>query len=444
MKAKTIALFLMLLLVLGAVKAQDVELTPFDTLAANQQKLNTAVSTLQKLKISGYLQAQYQIADKPGTKSFAGGDFPEFSDSRFMVRRGRVKFAYEAYLAKYVIQFDVSEKGLSIKDAYLNVTDPFLNAFSITAGVFNRPFGYEIPYSSSLRESPERSRFTQTLFPGERDLGAMLTFQMPKTSPLNFLKIDAGFFNGNGPNTEFDKKKDFIGHIGIARSTRNEKVKYGLGFSYYDGNVMLGRIAADPKKPSAPVKFYPAYELTTINDTLSYSKIATDSLTGSFNKRTYFGVDAQLTIETPVGLTSLRGEYLAGKQPGTEKSTTSPTAATSADSYLRKVSGSYIYFIQSFTGTRFSVVAKYDIYDPNTDMSGNQIGLKPKTGKYKASTAGDLKYNTLGLGLIYAYTPNIKFTAYYDMVKNETSSNLAGYNSDLKDNVWTLRLQYKF
>jgi phosphate-selective porin len=436
----------MFLVTAGAVKAQDVELSPFDTLAANGQKLNAAINTLQKLKISGYLQAQYQIADNPGIKSLAGGDFPEFSDTRFMVRRGRIKFTYEATLAKYVIQFDVSEKGLSIKDAYLNVSDPFLNAFSVTVGVFNRPFGYEIPYSSSQRESPERSRFTQTLFPGERDLGAMLTFQMPKTSPLNFLKIDAGFFNGNGTNPETDKKKDFIGHIGIAKATTNEKIKFGLGVSYYDGGVSIGKVSLDKAGtvPAGSTRAAQTYEQKTIKDTVSFVKITGDSIVGSFHKRSYFGFDAQLTIETPIGFTTLRGEYVAGKQPGTEKSTTSPTGANTTDTYLRKVTGSYIYFVQSFTGTKLSFVAKYDIYDPNTGISGNQIGLKPKTGNYKASTAADLKYNTLGLGLIYAYTSNIKFTAYYDMVKNETSANLAGYNSDLKDNVWTLRLQYKF
>jgi hypothetical protein len=441
------SIIFLLLVIAGTAKAQEVELTPFDTLAANEQKLNSAISALQKLKISGYLQAQYQSADTKGTKSFAGGDFPAASYSRFMVRRGRIKFTYEAYLAKYVLQFDVSEKGLSIKDAYLNVSDPYLNAFSVTAGVFNRPFGFEIPYSSSQRESPERSRFTQTLFPGERDLGAMLTFQMPKTSPLNFLKIDAGFFNGNGPNPEFDRKKDFIGHIGISRANSDESVKYGLGFSYYNGGIVQGKVSTDVAGtiPAGKTRAAQTYELKTFNDTLSFVKVAGDSTEGKFHTRSYFGADAQLIIETPLGLTTLRGEFIAGKQPGTDKSTISPTSVIpGADTYLRNISGLYVYFIQSFTGTKLSVLAKYDIYDPNTDISGNQIGLSSKKEKTKASTAGDLKYSTLGLGLIYAYTPNIKLTAYYDIVKNETSSNLKGYNGDVKDNVLTLRLQYKF
>jgi phosphate-selective porin len=442
MKTYLKSLLFILLAIAGTAKAQDAELTPLDTITANVQKLNSAMSALQKLKISGYLQAQYQIIETPGAKSFAGGDFSAATDNRFMVRRGRIKFAYDSYLTKYVLQFDVTEKGLAIKDAYLNVLDPYLNAFSITAGVFNRPFGYEIPYSSSVRESPERSRFTQTLFPGERDLGAMLTFQMPKTSPLNFLKIDAGFFSGNGTNPEFDKKKDFIGRIGIARATTKENIKFGLGFSYYNGGIYQGMVTpALPAKPRAAQ----TYELKTVGDTVSFVKIVGDSIVGSFHKRSYFGIDGQFTIETPLGLSTIRGEYIAGEQPGTSSSTTSPTNAIPAsDTYLRKISGAYVYFVQSFTGTRLSVVAKYDIYDPNTGISGDQIGLKSKTGKTSASTAGDIKYNTLGLGLIYAYTPNIKFTAYYDMVKNETSKNLAGYTSDIKDNVWTLRLQYKF
>lgn len=437
MKTYLKPMLFILLAVAGTAKAQDAELTPLDTVTINVQKLNSAMSTLQKLKITGYLQAQYQIADTLGAKSFAGGDFPAASDNRFMVRRGRIKFTYDAKLTKYVLQFDVSEKGLTIKDAYLNISDPFFNAFSLTAGVFNRPFGYEIPYSSSSRESPERSRFTQTLFPGERDLGAMLTFQMPKASPFNFLKIDAGFFTGNGTNPEFDKKKDFIGHIGIAKSSKSEKVKYGFGFSYYNGGVYQGKLANGRAAQT--------YELKTISDTVSFARIAGDSIVGSFHKRSYFGIDAQLTVETALGLSTLRGEYLAGKQPGTSTSTNSTTTAVpSANSYLRNISGMYLYFVQSFTGTRLGVVAKYDIYDPNTDISGDQIGLISKTGKTNAATAGDLKYNTLGLGIIYNFTPNVKFTAYYDMVENEISKNLNGYTSDLPDNVWTFRLQYKF
>lgn len=416
--------------------AQD-STNPIDTLAAYVQKMNTTVTNLSKLKVSGYIQFQYQKADTLGINSFAGGNFDSKTDSRFNVRRGRVKFAYAGTLSNYVLQFDVTEKGLGIKDAYMNFTEPWLQAFTFTGGVFNKPFGYEIAYSSSQRESPERARFTQTLFPGERDLGAMLTFQMPKTSPWNFFKIDAGLFAGNGTNPEFDTKKDFIGRVGIVKLSPNEKIKYSLGLSYYNGGVYQGTVNA--------------YKIWEDNGVKAFFKTPYGADTiGSFQKREYKGIDAQLTVETTIGLTTLRGEYVAGDQPGQSKSSTSPTTdftkvtapSTIPDAYLREFSAGYVYFVQSISHTPITLVAKYDFYDPNTKIKGNDIGKT--TSGAKATTSADIKYSTIGLGAILAVSNNVKITAYYDMVKNETSSNLAGFRKDLKDNVFTLRVQYKF
>jgi len=409
---------------------------PIDTLAGYVQKMNTAIVALQKIKVSGYIQVQYQKADSMGIKSFAGGDFDAKTDNRFMVRRGRVKFAYSSSLSSYVLQFEATEKGVSIKDAYLSFTEPWLQAFSFTGGVFNRPFGYEVSYSSAQLENPERSRFTQTLFPGEEDLGASITFQMPKASPWNFLKVDAGYFAGNGINPEFDKKKDFIGRIGIQKATSNEKIRYGLGLSYYNGGVYQGTKNV--------------YEMKQTSGIQGFSKVTADTTIGDFQKREYKGADAQLTVETQLGLTTIRGEYIYGTQPGQSKKTTSPTTdftvvtgtATVPDCYIRNFSAGYVYLIQSISHTPITLIAKYDIYDPNTKVKGNDIG-KSVTGQ-KATTSADIKYSTLGLGAILAVSNNIKITAYYDMVTNEKSNSLAGFSKDLKDNVFTFRVQYKF
>ncbi len=409
---------------------------PIDTLAGYVQKMNTAIVALQKIKVSGYIQVQYQKADSMGIKSFAGGDFDAKTDNRFLVRRGRVKFAYLSNLSSYVLQFEATEKGVSIKDAYLSFTEPWLQAFSFTGGVFNRPFGYEVSYSSSQLENPERSRFTQTLFPGEEDLGASITFQMPKASPWNFLKVDAGYFAGNGINPEFDKKKDFIGRIGIQKATSSEKIRYGLGLSYYNGGVYQGTKNV--------------YEMKRTGGIQGFSKVTADTTIGDFQKRDYKGADAQLTVETQLGLTTIRGEYIYGTQPGQSKKTTSPTTdftvvtgtATVPDCYIRNFSAGYVYLIQSISHTPITLIAKYDIYDPNTKVKGNDLG-KSVPGQ-KATTSADIKYSTLGLGAILAVSNNIKITAYYDMVTNEKSNSLAGFSKDLKDNVFTFRVQYKF
>ena len=442
-------------LVALASKAVAQESTnPIDTIATYVQKMNTSVTTLQKFKVSGYIQSQWQKADSMGIKSYSGGDFDSKMDNRFAVRRGRIKFSYTGTLSNYVLQLEATEKGVSIKDAYGNFTEPWLQAFTVTGGVFNRPFGFEVPFSSSSLESPERARFNQTLFPGEEDLGASITFQMPKTSLWNFLKFEAGYFAGNGINPEFDKKKDFIGHIGIQKATSNEKIRFGFGLSYYNGGVYQGTKNV--------------YKMKKIGGVEVFSKVSADSTVGDFNKRQYFGTDAQLTFETALGLTTLRGEYIFGTQPGNDKSTTSPTSdftkvtatvkngavtvSTVPDSYLRNFNAGYICFIQSIAHTPLTFVAKYDFYDPNTKVNGNEIGQNTTGTGIKATNDTDLKYTTLGLGLIYAVSSNVKITAYYDMVANEKSKNLkpdfsksnSNFAKDLKDNVFTLRLQYKF
>ena len=83
-------------------------------------------------------------------------------------------------------------------------------------------------------------------------------------------------------------------------------------------------------------------------------------------------------------------------------------------------------------------MAKYDWYDPNTDFSGNEIG-EPGSNLNVA----DIRYNTLGVGMTRYFSGNLKFLAYYDFVKNEKTQ-LAGFTEDLKDNVFTFRVQLRF
>lgn len=407
---------------------------PMDTLAKSVSKLQSDLSLLKRIKVSGYMQPQFQYIDSAGANTVVGPNFPAHTDKRFTLRRARVKIAYEMPLSQYVFQIDATERGFAIKDMYARFTEPWARAFSITMGCMNRPFGHEIGYSSSMRESPERGRMSQIIFPGEREVGAMLTFQMPKTSKLNFVKLEAGMFNGTGPTaSDFDFQKDIIGRLGIARTTRSEKISYGLGFSYYDGGVQNGKRNV----------FHSIGALSNGNtgwlppDTLASNLYGVTAI----SKRTYIGADMQLTFDLPIGLTSIRAEYIQGQQPGTSSSTTSPSAQPTTETYIRNFDGAYFYFIYNILQSRNQIVFKYDWYDPNTDVAGGDIG---KSGS--ALTAADVKYTTMGFGWAYRIDGNVKLTAYYDMVTNEKTPNLtsSGTHNDLKDNVFTFRLQYKF
>src|SRR5205814_7987034 len=98
----------------------------------------------------------------------------------------------------YVFQINGTERGLNLTEIYGIYTLPFFKALGFSTGIMNRPFGFEIDQSSAVRESPERSRYTQILMPNERDLGAKIIFAPPKTSSLFGLRLDAGFYNGQG------------------------------------------------------------------------------------------------------------------------------------------------------------------------------------------------------------------------------------------------------
>ena len=416
---------------LTAVNAQ--EQPKEDTLQKTLDNILSDLKVMKRLKVSGYIQAQAQFADSMGIASFAGGNFNANTDKRFSVRRGRIKFVYDNSLSQYVLQFDVTERGMGIKDAYVRFTDPWAKSIHATIGVFDRPFGFEIGYSSSSRESPERGRMSQIIFPRERELGAMLTFQMPKEWKMNFLKIDAGLFNGSGPTAvDFDYQKDFIGRIRIDKVSKSEKFKYGFGVSYYDGGWRQGtsKVYSMDQDSGGTMAFL------LDRDTANF---------GAISKRNYMGADIQFSYDFPFGLTTLRAEYIQGSQPGSSSSLASPAVQPTTDNYDRNFDGAYFYFIQDIFQTKHQLVVKYDWFDPNTDVSGDNIGKSafPATSYMKTGRA-DFKYTTIGIGWIYRWDSNLKIIAYYDMVTNETSKNVALMGKDLSDNVFTLRFQYKF
>lgn len=399
-----------------------------EEMSAILEKLQSTVDESKKLKVSGYVQAQYQSAEQDGIKSFAGGNFNSGVHNRFNIRRGRIKFDYKnVFLAntinQMVLQIDITEKGLAVKDAYLKLNEQWLRAFSLSAGIFERPFGYEIGFSSSQRESPERSRIFQSLFPNERDLGLKLSFLANEKSivkNLSFINFNAGVFAGNGINQETDNFKDFIGRLGFVFPFYKTNLSLDFGFSGYFGNV----IVPDGKT------------LYTINNSISASK----DISSRNIKREYYGADLQLYYDIPyIGGFSLKAEFLAGKQPGTSLANTSFTSAPTGDVFLRNFNGYYFMYVQNL-GRFNQLVFKYDVYDPNIDVAGDEIGKNPDA---KLSIA-DLKYSTVGLGYIHHWDENLKFVLYYDIVKNETSTNLNGYNQQLKENVFTFRIQYKF
>ncbi len=404
------------------VFAQDNgEPSRIDEVEQQLQSIGEVLEQQKKLKVSGYIQTQMQYGESGA--SLKVGAANENADKEFWrlgVRRGRIKFTYTEGFASGVFQLDITEKGVGFKDAYLNFKDIWVGTNAFRAGIFDRPFGYEIGYSSSQRESPERSTVFQTLFPDERDLGAMFVLQPGKTSPWNFIKFEGGLFAGNGIKSDTDSKKDFIAHLSAVKDIGNS-MKLGLGLSGYWGNVYQGTENV----------------YTMVGNAFVLNNNAENK--GQFAKRRYFGIDAQANIISVLGMTKLHAEYLTGNQPGGKTGSKSPntSALPTSDTYIRNFNGGYLMLVQDLGSLPLAAIVKYDWYDPNTKVSGNEVGNN-------GTDKGDIAYNTVGLGLLWRINTAIRIQAYFDMITNETSEYLAGYGENIKDNTFTLRVQYKF
>ena len=305
MRRMRLQFFLSALLMAAPLAAQD------ETPAATKKVLDA----LGKLKISGYLQAQY-VNDERSTGEL-GRNFDQFS-----VRRARVKFTYQATpTARFVLQPDISSSGVTLKDGYVELTEPWTAwKHTLTAGQFNWPFGHELLYSSSAREVPERSRVVRALFPGERDRGVMLSGRGLGEK----LSYRVAVVNGTGTaqSSDLNQRKDLVGRLGYDFGA------FDFGASAYTGS-----------------------------DLVATSRDATGE---EFDKERY-GVDFQWATPLPGFL--VRGEYITGAQ--------APSPGTSRRE-SHDVGGWYLYAIQN-VGKRHQLAVRLDQYDPDRDVDGNAV-----------------------------------------------------------------------
>jgi phosphate-selective porin len=414
---RSITAFIILLLLGGAAAhAQDADDAQKKTEELQSQVggLDEAVKELQndrdalkKFKFSGYIQVNYEKTEKASGLATDPYDAKDIVKDQIRLRRSRVKLAYDGGSTQAVVQGDFSNTGFSLKDAYLEFTEPWLAMFSLRFGVFNRP-DYEVEYSSSQRESPERSLVVRTLYPGERDLGAMLTF-----APEDLFTLQLAAFNNTYKGTYSQSAPNFGSEprYFMARLTRSftlGELGVDLGVHGRFGNARLNTnkvIEADsPSSGSAMVV-----------DSSSYKA-------GDGVGRNWFGVEAQLYYDF-LGGVKLLGEYITGGDVN------ELAAGGASPARLRDFSGWYLMLVKNL-GADFQFAAKVDSYTPNTAVDYEAI-----------SAAGELATSTLGLG-IHNYTfPNVRLTLYYEMVTTRTN---AAFAADPKDNLLTVRAQYKF
>jgi hypothetical protein len=369
-----------------------------DKLNGIDERLLTAESDLAKLrsiKISGYLQAQFE--------KYESNVYPK---STFYLRRVRIKTTYEAADGiKFVVQPDFVVNAVTLKDAYVVVNDPWTKIFSLWAGQFNRP-NYEVEYSSSQRETPERSRMIRALYPGEREVGFKLE-AAPEEIPI---KVQLALLNGNftgTQNKDIDNFKDVMARVVYSLSLPES----GLGIDF-GAHAYLGNVRATSTKVLK--SDYTADSDVKIGDGIS---------------RSWFGGELQFYADILGGM-SLKGEYITGTN-------VTPGADATKANQKKDISGYYVYLVKNI-GAYNQLALKYDAYDANTKLSGDDIGT------ISGSSASDLNYNTLTLAWHNYWDDNVRITFAYEIPMNEKTTKISAYKDDAKDNTFTLRIQAKF
>ena len=438
-KNKTSFIFLCIFFLFGLVSAHSQRyLTGIDSSFFIKDTVRPFIKRFENINISGYMQPQFQVAQADGAQSYEGGNFSQYSRSRFMLRRARIKIDYllknEEKLPKvlFAFQIDATERGVIVRDMFLRLFESNHNILSMTAGFFARPFGFEVNLGSSYRESPERGRMSQILMPGERDLGVMFSFEPQKNNNKYYhFKWDAGFFNGQGQSgiTDFDSHKDFITRLTIKPYLIN-KIEIGGGLSLLRGGWKNGTK-------------YVYKSGTAINGDKVFVVDSSDLNLGRSSPRHYYGADIQVKLHHRWGETEWRAEYWFGTQPGTANSTTNPGTLPNSNNiplptYVRHYDGAFFYFLQNIINPKHQLILKYDWYDPNIKVKKMEIG---KSGTNL--TSADVKFSTLGIGYVYHFNPQTKIIFYYDLVRNEATQ-ISGFTADQKDDVFTCRLQFRF
>ena len=357
------------------------------------------LSKLNKIKVSGYIQAQWESygADLEKTNGY---------NNTFFIRRARIKFTYEALDGvKFVLQPDFSTGNLALKDAYTVVNLPKLKNLTLWVGQMNRP-NYDVEYSSSSRELLERARVTTTIYPGEREVGAKLEYNGIKVPILFQVMVMNGDFTGTQAKA-VQSNKDVMARFVYSVKLPSAGVGIDFGANHYFGA-----------------------NLAKTNQYVKNSNGTVDSLNNVWRYLDKHWTGGEIRIYADVlGGMSIKGEYVAGLNSiASAVASTSTMAQKKASPNLyNNFAGYYITLVKN-VGAKNQAVVRYDYYDPNTKLSGDAAN-------------GALYYKTWSFAWQYYLNDNIRLTAQYTMPKNETNAtNL----SDYKDNLFTIRVQAKF
>jgi len=378
------------------------------------------------ISFAGYLQSQYETHQDSINQLSQEGTL--LNKDRFSIRRARVGVIGDWEYVAMALQLDANttngpQVDLRKAEASLQYRPdrkkpPIVMA---TMGLFDTPFGYELPESPHMRWFMERTTASQALWPAEPDLGLRLA------GAVGFFRWTIAGLNGNPLGTTYAEqdplsKKDVLFRFGFDTLVREDLHLAG------DVSAVRGT-GFHPGSPSSPA----ALQFTDENgsgivQSTDYSVIEAKSATTSLPfDRWAVGADVRAHILTPIGVTTLSAEFVLAANMDRGLYVADPTVTGVDEREL----GYYVAVTQEVL--RYGVVGfRYDYYNPNLDVDDNRSGgLVPYSEAIK--TASPL------VGLVLPGRARLLFQ--YDIIRNALGRTAAGVPTSIADNVATIRLQ---
>ncbi len=184
--------------------------------------------------MEGYGQFRYMYSDSA-------------EDSDFDARRVRVGWGGQVNEQGTTarVQFDIGDllgnsdgEDVDLKDAW--VMHPFTENWSTRLGFGSAEFGQDVPYSSSKRLPFERSMAARSFFPGERGLGALVTYAGPESSAV---QLDLQVFDGMDEWHSINAFDDATSFLARLQYGFNDQGTIGASFMTSDIDVNFAQVA---------------------------------------------------------------------------------------------------------------------------------------------------------------------------------------------------------
>ncbi|HMS54019.1 MAG TPA: porin [Fimbriimonadaceae bacterium] len=362
------------------------------------------VENLKRATWGNYVQFQFTDTEE-GPNSLGGR--PRTNNDGFAMRRFRLSTTNRIDpRTQAKLSFDVSagsqRQTAELKDAQIQwdiVPSDTQVGIQVLAGQQPIPLGYELERSSSEREMPERASYNRIMFNGERGRGVYAKYGLTKN-----LFAHAGVWNALSVNDPQQTDQNRFGnldgtHLAFHGGLRYQATTFDFGIS-----ALVGDRAAVASRTTT------VWTDSNNNGTIDSGEVRNTIVPAiASNQRRFIYLDG-----TYVGFLfpelTLRGEMMFGSDRNPTLNSGVPVALgkTNMRGYQLQATFNVNY--------RNAITARYDEFDPDTGTGSNTV-------------------STFGLGYTYYINPGARLTLAHEWNREQP------FNS--KNNVWTLRVQYR-